>query len=119
MKVLKSKQVFKVKHDQDRNIVKFKTRYVVKGYIQTYGLDYTNTYANVANINTIQLLLAIACFYDWECDIVNIVTAFLNRDLKEEVYINQIEGFEKDPTSNKVYKLLKSIYELKQASWTQ
>ena len=56
--------------------------------MQIYGLDYTNTYANVANINTIRLLLAMACFYDWECDTVDIVIAFLNRDLEEEVYID-------------------------------
>jgi hypothetical protein len=53
MKVLGSKWVFKVKRDQDGHIIKFKARYVVKGYMQKYGLDYTNTYANVANIDTI------------------------------------------------------------------
>src|SRR5271168_4978516 len=121
MKVLGSKWVFKVKRDQDGNIVKFKARYVAKGYMQIYGLDYTNTYANVADIDTIRLLLAMACFYDWECDTVDIVTAFLNGDLEEEVYMDQIEGFEEDPTGTKVYKLLKSIYGLKQAprAWQQ
>jgi hypothetical protein len=64
MKVLGGKWVFKVKKDQDGKIIKFKARYVVKGYMQIYRLDYTNTYANVANIDTIQLLLAIACFYN-------------------------------------------------------
>jgi hypothetical protein len=115
MKVLSGKWVFKVKRDQDGNIIRFKARYVVKGYMQIYKLDYTDTYANVANINTIRLLLAMACFYNWECDTIDIVTAFLNGDLEEEVYIDQIEGFEEDPTSTKVYKLLKSIYGLKQA----
>src|SRR5271168_1705203 len=121
MKVLGSKWVFKVKRDQDGNIVKFKARYVAKGYMQIYGLDYTNTYANVADIDTIRILLAMACFYDWECDTVDIVTAFLNGDLEEEVYMDQIEGFEEDPTGAKVYKLLKSIYGLKQAprAWQQ
>jgi hypothetical protein len=64
MKVLGSKWVFKVKRNQDRHIIKFKARYVVKGYMQRFGIDYTNTYANVADINTIWLLLAMACFYD-------------------------------------------------------
>jgi hypothetical protein len=118
MKVLGSKWVFKVKRDQDGNIIKFKARYVVKGYMQRFGVDYTNTYANVADIDTIWLLLAMACFYNWECDTVDIVTAFLNRDLEEEVYMDQIEGFEEDPTGTKVYKLLKSIYRLKQAPRT-
>ena len=121
MKVLGSKWVFKVKRDQDGNITKFKARYVVKGYMQRLGVDYTNTYANVADIDTIQLLLAMACFYDWECDTVDIVTAFLNGDLEEEVYMDQIEGFEEDPTRKKVCMLLKSIYGLKQAprTWQQ
>jgi hypothetical protein len=57
-----------------------------------------------------------ACFYDWECDTVDIVIAFLNGDLEEEVYMDQIEGFEEDPT-RKVYMLLKSLYGLKQAPW--
>ena len=98
MKVLGGKWVFKLKQDQDRNIIKYKARYIVKGFIQRFGLDYTNTYANVTNIDTIQLLLAMACFYDWECDTIDIVTAFLNRELEEEVYMDQIEGFEEDPT---------------------
>jgi hypothetical protein len=121
MKVLGSKRVFKVKRDQDGHIIKFKARYVVKGYMQRFGIDYTDTYANVADIDTIWLLLAMACFYDWECDTVDIVTAFLNRDLEEEVYMDQIEGFEEDPNGTKVYKLLKSIYRLKQAprAWQQ
>ena len=83
--------------------------------MQRFGVDYTNTYANVANIDTIWLLLAIACFYNWECNTVDIVTVFLNRDLEEEVYIDQIEGFKEDPTRKKVCMLLKSIYRLKQA----
>jgi len=88
MRVLGGKWVFKLKQDQDGNITKYKARYVVKGYLQRFGIDYTDTYANVADIDTIRLLLAIACFYDWECDTVDIVTAFLNRDLEEKVYID-------------------------------
>jgi hypothetical protein len=89
--------------------------------MQRFGIDYTNTYANVANIDTIRLLLAMACFYNWECDTVDIVTAFLNGDLEEEVYMDQIEGFEEDPTRKKVCLLLKSLYGLKQAprAWQQ
>ena len=86
--------------------------------MQRYRLDYTNTYANVADIDTIRLLLAMACFYDWGCDTIDIVTAFLNRDLGEEVYMDQIEGFEEDLTKAKVYMLLKSIYRLKQVLQT-
>jgi hypothetical protein len=119
MKVLGGKWVFKLKRDQDGNIMKFKARYVVKGFMQRFGVDYTNTYANVANIDTIRLLLAMTCFYNWECDTIDIVTAFLNGDLEEEVYMDQIEGFEEDP--KKVCMLLKSLYGLKQAprAWQQ
>ena len=89
--------------------------------MQRFRLDYTNTYTNVANINTLWLLLAMACYYDQECDTINIVTAFLNRDLEEEVYMDQIEGFKEDPTRTKVCLLLKSLYRLKQAlrAWQQ
>jgi hypothetical protein len=64
MKVLSGKWVFKLKRDQDGNIIRFKARYVVKGFMQQLSVDYSNTYANVADIDTIQLLLAMACFYD-------------------------------------------------------
>jgi hypothetical protein len=56
--------------------------------MQRLSVNYTDTYANVANIDTIQLLLAMACFYDWECNTIDIVSAFLNGDLKEEVYMD-------------------------------
>jgi hypothetical protein len=116
IQVLKGKWVFKVKRDQDGDIVKFKARYVVKDYMQRYSLDYTDTYANVADIDTTRLLLAMTAFYDWECDTIDVATAFLNGDLEEEVYMKQVEGFEEDPTREKVYRLLKSLYGLKQAS---
>jgi len=64
MKVLGGKWVFKLKRDQDGNIIRFKARYVVKGFMQRFRLDYTNTYTNMADINTIRLLLAMTCFYD-------------------------------------------------------
>jgi hypothetical protein len=64
MKVLGGKWVFKLKWDQDGNVIKFKARYVVKGYIQRFSVNYTDTYANVADIDTIRLLLAMACFYN-------------------------------------------------------
>jgi len=56
--------------------------------MQRFRIDYTNTYANVANINTIWLLLAMVCYYNWECDTIDIVIAFLNGDLEEEVYMD-------------------------------
>jgi len=64
MKVLSGKWVFKLKRDQDGNIIRFKARYIVKGFMQRFRLDYTNTYTNMADIDTIRLLLAITCFYD-------------------------------------------------------
>ena len=88
MKVLRGKWVFKLKWDQDGNVIKFKVRYVIKGYMQRFGIDYTNTYANVADIDIIQLLLAMTYFYNWECDTIDIVIAFLNGDLEEEVYMD-------------------------------
>jgi hypothetical protein len=53
MKVLSGKWVFKLKQDQDGNVIKFKARYIVKGYLQRFSVNYTNTYANVADIDTI------------------------------------------------------------------
>ena len=88
-----SKWLFKSKLKVDGSIDKFKERLVAKGYSQQEGIDFEETYAPVAKLNTIRLLVALATKHNWRIHQLDVKTAFLNGDLKEEVYLVQPEGF--------------------------
>ncbi|GKA03704.1 ribonuclease H-like domain, reverse transcriptase, RNA-dependent DNA polymerase [Tanacetum coccineum] len=113
-KAIGLKWVFKTKKDANGNIIKHKARLVAKGYIQQHGIDFEEVFAPVARMETIRLLLAIAANNKWE-DHLDIKSAFLHGDLKEEVYVTQPEGFIKRQDNRKVYRLIKALYGLRQA----
>ncbi|GJV77739.1 ribonuclease H-like domain-containing protein [Tanacetum coccineum] len=113
-----SKWLFKKKTDMDGNVHTFKALLVAKGYTQTYGVDYGETFSPVADIRVIRILLAIATFYDYEIWQMDVKIAFLNGHLSEDVYMVQPKGFVDLKHPNKVCKLHRSIYGLKQASRT-
>ncbi|GJT22377.1 retrotransposon protein, putative, ty1-copia subclass [Tanacetum coccineum] len=94
----------------------YKARLVVKGFTQTYGVDYEETFSPVADIKAIRILISIAAFYDYEIWQMDVKTAFLNGHLSEEVYMVQPEGFVNPKFVNRVCKLKRSIYGLKKAS---
>ncbi|GJU60052.1 zinc finger, CCHC-type containing protein [Tanacetum coccineum] len=98
----------------DGTIDKFKTRLVIQGFRQKEGIDYLDTYAPVARITTIRLLLALAAIHNLVIHQMDVKTAFLNGDLDEEVYMKQPEGFVIPGNEHKVCKLVKSLYGLKQ-----
>lgn len=86
-KAIGLKWVFKVKRDPAGNIVKHKARLVVKGYAQVHGVDYDEVFAPVARMETVRLLLALAAQGEWEVLHMDVKSAFLNGDLKEDVYV--------------------------------
>jgi hypothetical protein len=106
--IVSSKWLFKIK-DDDR----FKARMVARGFSQTYGLDYFETYAPVARFASIRLLLALAAKFGLKIQQMDVDTAFLYGDLDEEVFMEQPEGYIEDPEL--VCRLRKSLYGLKQA----
>ena len=87
---------------------------VSKWYTQTYGVDYQETFAPVAKMNTVRILLSLAVHYNWQLLQYDVKNAFLHGDLDEEIYMNIPPGFEGN-TCNKVYKLKKTLYGLKQS----
>ncbi|GKD89366.1 retrotransposon protein, putative, ty1-copia subclass [Tanacetum coccineum] len=94
----------------------YKASLVAKGFTQTLGNDYEETFSPVADIRAIRILISIDVFYDYEIWKMDVKTAFLNGYLNEEVYMEQPEGFVSQKYPNRVCKLKRSIYGLKQAS---
>nr|GEV40880.1 hypothetical protein [Tanacetum cinerariifolium] len=89
---------------------------IPKGFTQTYGVDYEETFSLVADIRAIRILIAIAAYYDYEIWKMDVKTTFLNGHLSEEAYMEQPEGFVNLKYPNHVWKLKRSIYGLNQAS---
>ena len=111
------KWVFKKKTDMDGNVITYKARLVAKGYKQKERIDYDETFSPVAVPKSIRILLAITAYQDYEIWQMDVKTAFLNGNLQEDVYMTQPEGFTSSNRSQ-ICKLQRSIYGLKQASWS-
>jgi hypothetical protein len=110
------KWVFKKKIGADGNVETYKARLVAKGFKQKYDIDCDETFSPIAILKSIKILLAITAYYDYEIWQMDVKTAFLNGNLEEDVYMTQPEGFVSSVGPNKVCRLQKSIYGLKQAS---
>ena len=81
------KWVFKKKTDVDGKVQTFKAMLVVKGFTQTQGIDYDETFSPVAMLKSIRILMAIAAYFDYEIWQMDVKTAFLNRKFSEDVYM--------------------------------
>ena len=85
---------------------------------QIQGVDYDETFSPVAMLKSIRIVLAIAAYFDYEIWQMDVKTAFLNGNLYEDVYMTQPKGFVDPQSAKKICKLQKSVYALKQASWS-
>jgi len=104
-----------MKYKRDGTIERYKARLIAQGFTQTYGIDYKETFAPVAKLNSIRVLLSIAANLDWRLHQLDIKNAFLNGILEEEVYMRVPLGFEANGNPDKVCKLKKALYGLKQS----
>nr|GEV24723.1 retrovirus-related Pol polyprotein from transposon TNT 1-94 [Tanacetum cinerariifolium] len=113
--VVGTKWVFKNKLDENGVISKNKARLVAQGYDQQEGIDFDETYAPVARLESIRILLAYACANDFKLFQMDVKSALLNGFLNEKVYVSQPPSFIDFEKPNHVFKLKKALYGLKQA----
>ncbi|WJX33335.1 hypothetical protein P8452_21550 [Trifolium repens] len=113
--VIGTKWVYKNKSDENGTVTRNKARLVAQGYTQIEGLDFDETFAPVARLESIRLLLGVACILKFKLYQMDVKSAFLNGYLQEEVYVEQPKGFVDPEHPNYVYKLKKALYGLKQA----
>jgi hypothetical protein len=113
--VVGTKWVFHNKQDEHGVVIRNKAQLMANGYSQVECLDFDKTYAPVARLESIRILLAYATYHGFNLYQMDVKSAFLNGPIKEEVYVEQPPGFEDSEYPNHVYKLSKALYGLKQA----
>ena len=111
-KELKDKWVFKLKND-NKKLLKYKTRLVVKGFGQKQGIDFDESFSSVVKMCSIRVILELAASINLDLEQLNLKTAFLHGDLDEEIFMEQSEGFK--IKVKEVWNLKKILYGLKQA----
>ncbi|GJR69154.1 retrovirus-related pol polyprotein from transposon TNT 1-94 [Tanacetum coccineum] len=112
--IIALKWIYKVKLDEFGDVLKNKARLVAKGYRQEEGLDFEESFAPVARLEAMRIFLASAASKNMTIYQMDVKTAFLNGELKEEVYVSQPEGFIDLDRPHHVYRLKKALYGLKQ-----
>nr|GEU80390.1 retrovirus-related Pol polyprotein from transposon TNT 1-94 [Tanacetum cinerariifolium] len=115
MTIIGTKWIFRNKLDENGVVSRNKARLVAQGYNQQEGINYDETYAPVARLESIRILLAYACALDFKLFEIDVKSAFLNGFINEEVYVAQPSRFIDFAKSSHVYRLKKALYRLKQA----
>jgi hypothetical protein len=118
MTSISCKWVFKKKTDKDGNIHIYNTQLVEKDFKQIHGIGYDETFSPVAMLKSVRILLAIVAYFDYETWQMDVKMTFLNGNLTGDVCMTQPEGFVDPKHAGKICKLQRSIYGLKQASWS-
>jgi hypothetical protein len=113
--VIGTKWVFKNKQGEDGEVVRNKAHLVAEGYSQVEGLDFGETFALAAHLETFRILLAFVVSKRFKPYQMDVKSAFLNGVIQEEVYVRQPPCFESPKYPDRVYKLSKALYGLKQA----
>ena len=115
-KAVGSKWVFKIKTDAEGSVERLKARLVAQGFSQKPGIDYDETFSPVPRFESVRTVIALAVQNNLKLHQIDVTNAFLNDDLRDEVYMKQPEGFVVKGQEHLVCKLKRSIYGLKQSS---
>nr|GEZ25918.1 hypothetical protein [Tanacetum cinerariifolium] len=113
--VINMKWLWKNKHDEENTAIQNKSRLVAKGYAQKEGIDFEESFAPVARLEAVRLFIAYVAHKSFTVYQMDVKTAFLYGLMKEEVYVNQPDGFVNPYHPDKVHRLKKALYGLKQA----
>ncbi|GJY21437.1 retrovirus-related pol polyprotein from transposon TNT 1-94 [Tanacetum coccineum] len=113
--VINLKWLWKNKRDEENTVIRNKSRLVAKGYAQKEGIDFEESFAPVARLEAVRLFIAYAAHKSFTVYQMDVKTTFLYGPLKEEVYVNQPDGFVDPYHPDQVYRLKKALYGLKQA----
>ena len=108
--MVSSKWFYKIKHVADGSIEKYKARFLARGFSQKEEIDYDETFAPVARYTSIRTIMALASMIKWNLHQMDVNTTFLNGVIEEEVYIEQLEGFEVEDRVTHVCNLKKDLY---------
>ena len=117
--VINVKWIYKTKKDVDGNVQNHKETMVARGFTKQPGIDFNETFAPAACMDTIKTILAIAAQNKWLVYQMDVKSTFLNCYLNEEVYVEQPQVYEVPGQEHKAYGLKKALYGFKQAprSW--
>ncbi len=113
-RVLRDKWVYKIKREEHDEILRYKTRWMIREFEQIERLDYTETFVSMIKSMSYKTMYVITVVNDWEIEQMNVKTTFLYDKILEDVYVVQFTSFEKNV--NQVCKLNKALYDLKQSS---
>jgi hypothetical protein len=112
-KAIGLKWVYKLKRNEEGEMVKHKARLVAKGYVQRQGVNFEEVFAPVARLESVRLLLAIVGHFSCQVHHMDIKSAFLNREIKETIYVQQPPSFINPKHTGKVLHLHKALYGLR------
>ncbi|RDX63704.1 hypothetical protein CR513_57826, partial [Mucuna pruriens] len=101
-RVIHYRWIYTVKCKFDGTLERYKARLVAKGYTQAYGMDYEETFASMAKMNTIRVIISLAAHFGWNLQQFDVKNAFLHGDLEEEVYMEIPPGFYSHNEKNKL-----------------
>ncbi|GKC64838.1 ribonuclease H-like domain-containing protein [Tanacetum coccineum] len=114
-KAIGNKWIYKIKYKSSGEIDRYKVRLVVKGFNQKEGIDFNETFSPVVKMSTVRCVIALSVTNNWLLFQLDVNNAFLYEDLNEDIYMTIPKGFASKDNKNKVCKLVKSLYGLKQA----
>jgi len=108
-KVIRCKWVYKIEHNANGSVSKYKARLVAKGYVQTYGIDYEETYNPIAKMTTVRIIILMVTTKGWSLHQMDVKNILLHGDLHEEMYMEQPLGYVDQTHPNLVCRLKKAL----------